>query len=144
MIKNLSPQEKEVLARILMPYIVRFLDNADFGMRTNDDPRLNYVRPHLSLSSLDMLDKYLAKLSPTRRKWLDDNCEAVILANSIDIRPSELGYYLNLAKQIRLENGGVLINDGKRRKPKPNNIRRSEDNPTPKSDGKNPNPKPKK
>ena len=68
MIKNLSPQEKEVLARILMPYIVRFLDNADFGMRTNDDPRLNYVRPHLSLSSLDMLDKYLAKLSPTRRK----------------------------------------------------------------------------
>ena len=68
MIKNLSPQEKQVLARILMPYIVRFLDNSDFGMRPNDDPRLNYVRPHLSLGSLDMLDKYLAKLSPSRRK----------------------------------------------------------------------------
>ena len=144
MIKNLSPQEKQVLARILMPYIVRFLDNSDFGMRNNDDPRLNYVKPHLSLSSLDMLDKYLAKLSPSRRKWLDDNCEAVILAGSIDIRPSELGYYLNLAKQIRLANEGVLITNGKPRKPKPTNIRRSEEKPIEKSDGKNPNPKSKK
>lgn len=144
MIKNLSPQEQEVLARILMPYIVRFLDNSDFGMRPNDDPRLNYVKPHLSLSSLDMLNKYLAKLSPTRRKWLDDNCEAVILANSIDIRPSELGYYLGLAKQIREQNGGILITNGKPRKPKPTPIRRSEENPTSKSDGKNPSSKSKK
>ena len=113
-------------------------------MRPNDDPRLNYVRPHLSLGSLDMLDKYLAKLSPSRRKWLDDNCEAVILAGSIDIRPSELGYYLNLAKQIRLANEGVLITNGKPRKPKPTNIRRSEEKPIEKSDGKNPNPKSKK
>ena len=113
MIKNLTPREKSVLARILMPYIMRSLDNNDFGLPRTEDPRLNYVKPHLSLSGSVLLDTYLAKLSPNRRNWIDTYAEAIIVAGTADLRPSETQYYLDLAHAIKQNNGGELITYGR-------------------------------
>lgn len=143
MLKDLTPRERLVLARIMMPLIVKTLDGRDFGAfaQVSDDPRMNYVRPHLGISGLTLLDKYLAKLSPTRRQWIDDNCECIIIAGSTDLRPSEIPYYKNLAKILKQKNGGILPND--RRKERINNGR-SEAKPTKQVDGKDSSPKQKK
>ena len=70
MLKDLTPRERMVLARIMMKPIVLTLDGRDFGSFTTvaDDPRMNYVKPHIGVPGLTLLDKYLAKLSPTRRQ----------------------------------------------------------------------------
>lgn len=142
MLKDLTPRERLVLARIMMKPIMITLDERDFG-RWNavaEDPTMRYVHPHIGVSGGTLLDKYLAKVSPTRRQWLDENCEYIILAGSTDIKPSEIPYYRNLAQMMRAKNGGSLLTYGRRIK----EVGRKQDQPTKQVDGKDQHVKPKK
>ena len=144
MMENLTPRERHVLARILMPYIVASLNSGDFGMGnpTGNDPRMSYVRPHLGYSSDTLMVKYLAKLSPTRRQWIEENADCIIVAGTANLKPSEIPYYKDLAKSLRLKHKGELLQHGTNTKQQ--EIGRKEDHPTKQVDGKNPTPKPKK
>lgn len=142
MMENLTPRERHVLARILMPYIVASLNSGDFGIASPQDPRMSYVRPHLGYSSDTLMTKYLAKLSPTRKKWIEDNADCIIIAGTANLKPSEIPYYQDLAKSLRLKNKGALLTNGTTRKQQ--EVGRKQEVPTKQVDGKNQPAKPKK
>ena len=109
MLKDLTPREKAVLARICMRKIVSLLDDRDFGRY--EIPGLAYSRPHLNVPASVLFDKYYAKLSPQGQAWYQANAECVIVAGKPDILDSELPYYQQKVEVLKKQNGGHVLND---------------------------------
>lgn len=104
-IKDLTPLQQEELARILMRKIIHFVDRPNL-----DEPRYQYVKPHLHTPGRELLQKFLKNLSAGKAQWYNDNCKIILLAKT-DKLPDEILPYWQNKIQENVKKG--LTFDGK-------------------------------